>query len=243
MTFLITNDDGIEAEGLRHLVLWARQYGEVFVCAPKCQQSGTSQSVIFTRPVEIIDWTLPYAPEVRAWRVDSTPADCVRIAYYHMEVRPDLVLSGINCGLNMGEDIGYSGTNGAIFEASYEGLPAIAFSTDPHSFEWAVESLDRIRSFFLEKRLFDSGRLFNVNIPRYPARKILITRQGGPYYKDSYEHIGDNQYVAHGYSVHINTHDLTLDTDATLSGYISVTPLTTRRTDEAAYQALSAQAQ
>ncbi len=238
MRILITNDDGIEAEGLQVLVEFARTLGEVFVCAPKTQQSGTSQAVVFTRPVEILPATLPYAPEIPAYRVDSTPADCVRIAYFHLDWKPDLVFSGINRGLNMGEDIGYSGTNGAIFEAAYEGVPAIAFSTVPHSFEWAGGNIARVWDFVREKKLFDFGRLFNVNIPEDPAPEILITRQGGPYYKDSYHHIGNGLYEAHGYSVHHNGGNLELDTDATLSGFITVTPLTTVRTDWKAYDLL-----
>ncbi len=240
MKILLVNDDGIEAEGLMHLVRWARGLGEVSVCAPKTQQSGTSQAIIFDRPLEVEPFTLPYAPDIPAWRVGSTPADCIRIAYYLLGLRPDIVFSGINKGLNMGEDISYSGTCGALFEAAYEGIPGVAFSTDPHSFSWAVRSLDRVWNFLTNppsgKSLLELARLYNVNIPADPDERICLTRQGGPYYKDRYEPVGENLYQAVGYSACPNNGDLSVDTDAVLSGFISVTPLTTAHTDEAAYR-------
>lgn len=237
MKILLVNDDGIYAEGIRHLILWAKQWAEVMVCAPKTQQSGTSQAVHFISPIEAKPAVLDYAPDVPAWWVDSTPADCVRIAYYYLNWRPDLVLSGINKGLNMGEDIGYSGTDGAIFEASYAGIKAVALSTHPEGFNDAVGALDALKDYFIKRDLLSQCGLWNINIPENP-RDILITRQGGPYYRDSFEHIGNNMYEAHGYSALINEHNLELDTNAVMCGYTSVTPLTTVHTNWEVYNKL-----
>lgn len=240
MRILITNDDGIYAEGLKTLVEFARTLGEVVVCAPKVQQSGTSQGIMFHNSFEIKEVTLEEFPDVRAIAVDSTPADCVRVALAYFKIEPDLILSGINRGLNMGEDIGYSGTAGALFEAAYSHIPALALSTDVGSYEDARKNLPRVFEYVKERKLFDYGPMFNINIPFDPKPEILITRMGGPYYKDWFEVVGDDQYLAHGYCVHVNGGDLTLDTDATISGYITVTPLQISRTNERAYDELRA---
>ena len=142
MKILIVNDDGINAEGIKHLVNWAKTKGEVSVFAPKVQQSGKSHSIEIhggyeVKKVDIFDG-------VEAYSVDSTPADCVRIATLGMKKKFDLVLSGINCGYNLGEDIHYSGTVGACYEAAKCGIKAIAISTSFTTFDNAVKNLDRV---------------------------------------------------------------------------------------------------
>ena len=124
MKILITNDDGIEAEGLKHLVNWARKLGEVSVFAPKTQQSATSQSIEIHGTFEVKKSSM--FEGIEAYSVDSTPADCVRIAVLGMKKKFDLVLSGINNGPNVGGDIRYSGTVGACFEANMQGIKAMA---------------------------------------------------------------------------------------------------------------------
>ena len=94
MRILITNDDGIESEGIRALVDWARNYGEVYVFAPNVEQSGKSHAIDFINPMEITKESFPCAMD--AYRVDSTPADCVRFAILGLHEKPDLVISGIN---------------------------------------------------------------------------------------------------------------------------------------------------
>ena len=117
MRILITNDDGIEGEGLRHLVNWARRLGEVVVAAPKVEQSAKSHTIEIHKSFEAKK--VEYLPGVTAYAVDSSPADCVRLLVLGLEEHFDLVLSGINRGLNVGCDIIYSGTVGAIFEALF----------------------------------------------------------------------------------------------------------------------------
>ena len=115
MRILITNDDGIGSPVLPALAVWASHLGEVTVIAPKVEQSGMSHAIDFTRPIEIK--RVDIGEGIRAFSMDSTPADCVRYAVMGMKEHFDLVISGINRGLNLGADIVYSGTIGAIFEA------------------------------------------------------------------------------------------------------------------------------
>lgn len=233
MRILITNDDGYNSEGLGILASWAKKLGHVTVAAPKTEQSGRSHGIEIHKPyeakkvemIEGIDW----------YYVDSTPADCVRFGFNGLKQRYDLVLSGINKGLNLGEDIAYSGTDGAIFEAAYMGCNAIAFSTVPESFDGARANLDRVYDFIMENRLFDYNRIYNANIPLVPHDKILVTRQGGPFYKDRFHYLGNDIYQVEGYSVYEGAQNYVDDLDATLNGYISITPLDTVRTAEKAY--------
>lgn len=237
MNILITNDDGIKSEGLLILVKWATTIGNVTILAPKVEQSAKGQSINIHSPFEVKKVDYPVAG-VTAYSVDSTPADCIRVALCGMKMKPDLVFSGINKGLNTGDDIAYSATDGAVFEASYFGYNCVAFSTAPETWEFAEKNLDRVWEFITSKRLFRYHNLYNVNIP-LDAGKILVTKQKqGPYYRDTYDVDGD-MYTAVGYSTYQGEKDLTVDLDAVMNGYISIAPLTTNRTDNEAYERLS----
>ncbi|MBP3701992.1 MAG: 5'/3'-nucleotidase SurE [Lachnospiraceae bacterium] len=228
MRILITNDDGIWAPGLRPLVQWAKKLGQVTVAAPKVEQSGKSHGIELHRAFEVKKVELE--PDVEAYAVDSTPADCVRYALLGLGRQFDLVISGINRGLNIGQDIIYSGTVGAIFEAVCLGVPAIAFSTDPQSFDSAVTHLDMAYDFLARHDLLAKHNLYNINIP-LRVKGIRITRQGGPFYSDDFPHIGDDMYQPTGKMIYMDSHNDELDTDAVHHGYISITPLTVDRTD------------
>ena len=235
MRILITNDDGIQGEGLMHLVHWARNLGEVTVCAPKVEQSAKSHAIEIHKPFEAKK--VPYPEGVPAYAVDSTPADCVRYMVLGLHQQFDLVFSGINKGLNIGRDIMYSGTVSAIMEAAALGIPAIAFSTDPSTFESAVAHLDEIHDLMVKLDMLSMNPLYNINIP-LDARGIQITRQGGPYYSDEFHPIGDDLYRPHCHSIYDENHDYFIDTDAALHNYISITPLTLERTDLPTFQKL-----
>ena len=114
MKILLTNDDGIQSEGLMIVAKWAKKLSDVTVSAPKFEQSGKSHSIDIHNPFEVKK--VDYFDGVRAFSVDSSPADCVRFATLGLHETYDLVISGINKGLNLGEDIMYSATNGAKFE-------------------------------------------------------------------------------------------------------------------------------
>ena len=140
MRFLIVNDDGINADGIKLLAKWAMQYGEVTVVAPKFEQSGKSHAIDFINPIEIK--RVDFMDGVEAWSMASTPADCVRFGIFGLHKQYDVVLSGINRGTNMSGDIIYSGTMGAIFEAGNQHHKGIAFSTTPENLEGAAKYLD-----------------------------------------------------------------------------------------------------
>ena len=229
MKILITNDDGIDSEGLKIVVEWAVRHGDVWVSAPTTQQSGKSHALTLHRPFEVRKTNLGLG-EVAAYAVASTPVDCVRFATLGLGIDFDLIISGVNKGYNMGEDILYSGTVGAIFEAALRGTKAIAFSTEYTTFEYAKGQLENVYAFFEENRLFEKNLAFNVNFPPNP-KGILVTKQGGAYFSDEFQEVSDGLWKQCGYCVHDNKHDLSLDTDATIDGYVTVTPLTTDRSD------------
>jgi 5'-nucleotidase len=235
MRILITNDDGMEAAQLMPLMDWCRKLGDVTVFVPKVEQSGKSHSFEIRKAFETKQVEL--APGYPIWYVDSTPADCVRLAVLGMHLEFDLVISGINRGLNVGTDIMYSGTVGAASEAVNLGIPAVALSTTPANYPNATAHLDEILEYFRENNLMGIHNLYNVNIPADP-KGIRITHQGGPYFSDDFPPVGNDLYQPTGKPVWVDSGDLTLDTDAALTGYISIMPLTTNRTDWSIYNKL-----
>ena len=167
MRILITNDDSISAKGLLPLAQWAQKLGEVTVLVPKYEQSGKSHGIEIHKSFEVKQ--VDFAPGITAYTVDSTPADCVRYAILGMKEKFDLVISGINRGLNIGRDVIYSGTAGAIFEANALGVPALAFSTSPSYYDRAVEHMDEIFQYIVRNRLMEKNDLYNINIPDDPV--------------------------------------------------------------------------
>lgn len=236
MRILITNDDGIHAAQLIPLIQWVQKLGDVVVVAPKFEQSGKSHGIEIHKPFEVKKTNL--LPGVEAYAVDSTPADCVRFAVLGLGEHFDLVISGINRGLNIGSDIMYSGTVAAVFEAAALGIPAMAVSTEPQSYERGISHMDRIWDYMTRNRLFSVNSIYNINIPEN-AGQIRITRQGGPYYSDDFLPEENDLYHPRGKDVFQESGTMDLDTDATLrGGYISIMPLTVQRTEMAAYETL-----
>lgn len=236
MKILIINDDGINAPALKELAKWARKLGEVTVVAPKVEQSGKSHGIEIINAVEIEKVEL--AEGVRAFYVDSTPADCARYGIIGLKEEYDLVISGINRGYNLGKDIVYSGTVGAVYEAAGLGFKCIALSTAPHSLELAVSMLDKVFDFFKEHDLFNKNIIYNVNLPDCEPKGIKITRTGGGYYSDEFECVGDKMYLQVGRMIWNDKNDMELDTDAVMHGYISITPLSNERTHLAVWNEL-----
>ena len=157
MNILITNDDGVCAPALPHLIRWARQFVDVTAIAPKLEQSGKSHAIDFMKEIEIKQVEL--APDVTAYSVDSTPADCVRYGVTSLGKKFDLVISGINRGYNLGADIVYSGTIGAVFEACRLGIPGIALSANPGDESDAVKHLDAVAAFIREHKLLEQHKI------------------------------------------------------------------------------------
>lgn len=162
---LITNDDGIESEGIIRLARTAKDFGEVWVVAPDGQRSAASHSIIIRGHLDVRPHAFP-VEGVRAYACSGTPADCARVGIrYLMDSAPDILLSGINLGYNMGVDIQYSGTVGAAFEADRFGIPAIALS-ESHGEDHRIGDryLAEVLRMLMDRRL-EPGQVYNVNFP------------------------------------------------------------------------------
>ncbi len=181
MKILVTNDDGYRAKGIKSLASIMKKYGDVTVVAPKMHQSGTSMAVTLGfRPIAVRDFG--DVDGVRWYYVDATPASCVKFAVDNIftDGKPDLVVSGINHGTNTATAACYSGTLGAVEEASLSGIPAIGVSLDnlsPNADFSVVEELfpallDRI----LASGCFERGTFLNVNYPDLPASEVKGVR-------------------------------------------------------------------
>ena len=230
MRILITNDDGIGAPGIRHLVDWAKTKGEVVVVAPRVEQSAKSHAIEIHSAFEVKPSEIFLG--LRAFSVDSTPADCIRVAKLLLKEEFDIVFSGINRGPNLGCDIVYSATVGAVFEAARFGIPGVAFSTDFDSFEGAVARLEEVYDFFQKHELMKRNSHYNVNIPSQKCHGIRVTRQGGMYYSDRFRATDtEHLYQPEGYCVYEGGKNLEEDIDAFKCGYISITPLDATRTN------------
>ena len=236
MRILVVNDDSVTATQLLPLVRWCQKLGDVTVVVPKVEQSGKSHGIELRHPFKVHQMMLEDVP---VYAIESTPADCVRFAMFGLGMEFDLVISGINRGLNMGTDILYSGTVAAICEAALQGVPAIALSTSLEYYDRAVERLDEVESYIREHKLMEKHSLYNINIPE-ERKGFRITRQGGPFFSDDFVLSDDGVCTPNGKCIYVNSNDLTLDTDAVMSGYVSITPLSVNKTEQTVYQALSA---
>lgn len=236
MRILITNDDSISAEQLLPLVRYCKKMGDVTVAVPMYEQSAKSHGIELHKPFRVEKRLLD--EDVTTYVVDSTPADCVRYIVLGLEERFDLVISGVNRGLNMGSDILYSGTVSAVRESVLQGIPSIALSTTPEYYDNATTHLDMIFDYIKEQRLLEVHNAYNINIPESP-KGIKITRQGGMYFSDGFVNVEGDMYRASGKCVYKPSDDLTLDTDATISGYISIMPLSMNVTDMDAFKKLT----
>lgn len=185
MHILVTNDDGIASPALAQLRKNLEPYGRVTVIAPDRNQSATSQSLTLHRPLRIH----PLGEDT--YSVDGTPTDCVLVAFHgHLVERPDFVVSGINHGPNMGEDVFYSGTVAAAIEGVLQGVPAIAASLvtrQPTDFAEPAASIGRLFGQLLERGV-PERLLLNVNYPFRPIaelRGLQLTRLGSRVYQDT----------------------------------------------------------
>jgi len=232
MRFLCSNDDGILAYGLECLVRAAKQIGDVTVVAPDREQSATSHSLTLHHPLRAIQ-----RGENR-YQVDGTPTDCVMLAIEMlMPEKPDFVLSGINHGQNMGEDVLYSGTVAAAMEGLALGIRSIALSYAGRDFFADTSRLEELVQILVPLLSHITGldlpadTLLNVNIPPVPATQIKgvkLTRLGRRVYSNSIRPMHDPWgrpiYWIGGGEVTWAGDDRS-DFQAIRDGYVSVTPL------------------
>lgn len=233
MRLLLSNDDGILARGLETLEKAARPLGDVWVVAPDREQSATSHSLTLHHPLR------PVQLGPQRWQVDGTPTDCVMLAIEALlPQRPDFVLSGINHGPNMGEDVLYSGTVAAAMEGLALGVPSIAVSfagrvlrSDDTLLEDHVEALSRLLKHLTSLPTFPADTLLNVNIPAIPAKElkgVRLTRLGRRVFSDSLTPMKDPWgrdifWIGGGSVAWSGSEDS--DFRAVKEGFISVTPL------------------
>lgn len=188
---LITNDDGIDSDGIVRLAKAAIEFGEVWVVAPDSQRSAMSHSITLRHSIEA--WKVDFpVPEVHAYACDGKPADCVRIGALNIVPgKPDHVFSGINYGYNVASDLQYSATAGAAFEAAFQKIHTIAFSEDACEIHEVTDRyLKEIIAELLEKSL-GINQIWNVNFPgcrSADCNGILRDRQvsTGVFYEDQY---------------------------------------------------------
>lgn len=239
MHFLLSNDDGITARGIKILSEWMQQKGDVTIVAPDQDRSGASNSLTLTSPVRIREIA------ERTYRVNGTPTDCVHIALTGLlDSDPDMVISGINAGANLGDDVIYSGTVAAAMEGRFLGLPAIAVSLTydekPIHYETAAQAV----AFIVERLCHDplpADTILNINVPDRPWQDICgfeVTRLGHRHRAEPMVRMidprGEPMYWIGPAGAEQDAGPGT-DFDAVRRGYVSITPI---HVDLTRYQAL-----
>lgn len=233
LKILVSNDDGIYAEGIFALVKELKNIGKVFVVAPDRERSATAHAITMHKPLRV-DKVEIFGSEVTSFKVNGTPSDCVKLALDALlKEPPDLVISGINKGPNLGTDVIYSGTVSAAIEASIYGIPAIAVSVASYEdviFDYPAEVIRKLCEY-IKDREFPKDSLLNINIPALPKEKIkgvMITHLGTRKYKNCFhkrcDPRGKDYYWLAGEVVE-DLMDEDSDVWAIHNGYISITPI------------------
>jgi 5'-nucleotidase len=240
LKILISNDDGINAEGIKALAMAMQELGEVYVVAPERNQSATGHAVTMHTPlrrkkVDVL------GDKINAWWVNGTPADCVKLGVENLlKDKPDLLVSGINMGENLGTDVIYSGTVSAAVEGAIFGIPAIAFSYEDHT---AIDmTIAATAAKEVCKQILAHGipknHIFNVNIPAVrnidEIKGIKTCKLGVKIYKNNFEERKDpngNIYFWLAGELIEMPEDADTDIYAVKNKYISVTPINIDLTD------------
>ena len=233
MRILLSNDDGVHAPGLHALAAALRKLGRVFICAPESVRSGASSGLTIHKPLQ--------APRIArdCWAVSGNPADAVKLALRELlPARPDIVVSGINNGLNTGSNIVYSGTVAAALEGALYGITSFAVSrefTDDEDYREEARLAARLvkRLFALRPR---AANVFNINIPRGRPRGVVAAAAELAPYRDRYDRRRDPRGRAYYWLRGEPPRKLLLDgrpSDewAVCRGWVSVTPLRRDLTD------------
>jgi 5'-nucleotidase len=229
MRILVSNDDGIFSPGIKALGLAMRALGEVYVVAPDVEQSAVGHGITVRRPLRFKHTQSAGFGEIPAYRVDGTPADCVVLGV-HLLGRPDLLVSGINIGVNLGLDLTHSGTVAAALEGTSLGIPSIAFSLDTSGeeldFTEAALWAQRLARLVAEKGL-PRGIFLNVNFPAGTPKGVLVTRLSTHHWEDTVverlDPEGRPYYWIAGTPV--GEEEEGTDLWAVRRGYVSVTPV------------------
>jgi len=220
MIILLTNDDGIKSEKLLYAKEILKEYGTVYTVAPIVEQSakGMSLTIGGFNFNKIDEFT---------YNVEGTPVDCVNFSLGGLNLKPDLVVSGINNGYNLGFDTKYSGTLGACFQAQYFGYKTIAFSSDNKGIEMVKNEFEKSLKYILDNRLLSTEHTLNVNFPRESIEESKGISHTKLFYQ-KYEYkpeIINGKYIPNRRIV--RTENLPKDSDAYAfrKGYTSISKL------------------
>ena len=246
MRILLSNDDGITSPGIRALAEAFCREHEVYISAPDSERSAVSRSMTIFTPLRAREMRLEGLPDVAAYAVSGTPVDCVRLALGNLFPVPDIVVSGVNMGPNLGTDVLYSGTVAAAHEAALLGYQSIAVSCLSYRGEH-IETAARVASGAVEYVLHNPlrfGALLNINVPGLPFEELKGVRLA-PACVEQYElkyieredPFGVKYYwMPHG---RISCCDgMDVDDRWAREGYVTVTPLTYDLTDHARLHAM-----
>ena len=244
MNILISNDDGIHSLGLNALATAAKEFGEVYVVAPHRERSTAGHSLTLHKPLRIFE------VDQNRYAATGTPADCIFLGVREvLKKKPDLILSGINLGANLGTDVHYSGTVAAAREGALMGVTSVAFSLvdhqaiskfpkEPLDFETGTHWAREVLSLVVGKSFPPRG-LLNVNIPSLPAadvKGIRLARQGVRFYSNEISRRTDprgKDYFWIGGAYEGFEANPMSDCHGLDQGYVTVTPLNIDATHEA----------
>ncbi len=237
MNILLTNDDGLHAEGMKALMASVPKGARAVVAAPATQRSASSHSITLGQHLRVEEDTFQ---GIRRYAVHGTPADCVKFALSGIEdFYPDLIMSGINHGSNTGVSVFYSGTISAAREGFINRVPSVALSlcsATSEDFEGSMDIAGKIMAGYM-KGIFPKDVMMSVNVPALPLKKIRgvkVTKQAASHFIEEFipekAHDGKKVFTLAG-EIEIFDPDGTSDEEAILEGYISITPLKIDLTD------------
>ena len=238
MKIIVTNDDGIESNGIKYLAKAIAKLGDVYIVAPRTPQSAGSHAMTLHKPLRVDEYPLNVG-EKKALRVSGTPADCVLLALdVLVKGKVDLVVSGINEGPNIGSDVIYSGTVAGAREGALNGIPSIAVSLDAYkdfNFDVASKFTYLFAKKILEEKIEDRI-YFNINIPNVNEEEIKgvkFVKQGIRTYKDRVL-IGKDPFERTFYWIGgkvVDDDEKDTENDAVRNNFIAVTPMSVDLTD------------
>ena len=236
---LIINDDGIQSPGILALAQAMKSLGSITIVAPDQEQSAKSHSITLNDPIRINPVNLKRG--FKGWSVKGTPVDCAKIAIRTLfKKKPDLLISGINIGSNLGKNLVYSGTISAAYEGTILGIPSAAISLDSFAakeFSAAKQVSISIANYLLNNKL-PKGTMLNVNVPYIRQNKIKgfrVTKQGRSSFIDTFEKRVDPRGQTYFWiKGEVRNFDSSTEFDgkAILNGFVSITPIDFDLTNE-----------
>lgn len=237
MLILLTNDDGIHAEGINILAeaLLHTEGIDLYIAAPDRERSAVGHAITMHRPLRAEEIKFLHNNNLKGWSINGTPADCVKLAIeYLLPQKPELVISGINRGANLGTDVLYSGTVSAAIEATILGIPGIAVSLtayDKPDYRFAANFMPRLLRI-LEGKAIPEKTLLNINVPgvtRSEIAGVAITRLGLRHYRNAFQKRidprGKSYFWMAGEPDDTAEEDEGSDVHAVSNGFISITPV------------------